>query len=130
MKSAATPYVRPLSQGTQSYTPDSSEFPVTQPMTKLTAKYQVSQNCIQLSYLTLIIFGEQASGEAQYTTDIPLLPDELAAAFVITTQVCMSFCENLCSNITVVMVVLPLLHRQMQRLFLWTRQQLKKFQAL
>ena len=29
----------------------------------------------------------QASGEAQYTTDIPSLPNELAAAFVLSTQV-------------------------------------------
>ena len=29
----------------------------------------------------------QASGEAQYTTDIPTQPAELAAAFVLTTQV-------------------------------------------
>ena len=29
----------------------------------------------------------QASGEAQYTTDIPTFSDELAAAFVLTNQV-------------------------------------------
>ena len=28
----------------------------------------------------------QASGEAQYTTDIPALPNELAGAFVLTTK--------------------------------------------
>ena len=33
----------------------------------------------------------QASGEAQYTTDIPSLPNELAAVFVLTTQVSASY---------------------------------------
>ena len=35
-------------------------------------------------YLPLLL---QASGEAQYTSDIPPLPNELAAAFILTTQV-------------------------------------------
>ncbi|XP_019856500.1 PREDICTED: xanthine dehydrogenase/oxidase-like [Amphimedon queenslandica] len=61
------PYVRPVSQGTQSYSTDPSKYPVNEPLPKLTATLQ-------------------ASGEAEYTTDIPHRPEELAAAFVLTTQ--------------------------------------------
>ncbi|KAL5509791.1 hypothetical protein EMCRGX_G005217 [Ephydatia muelleri] len=64
---AANPYVRPISSGTQSYSTVPSNYPITQPIPKLASKLQ-------------------ASGEAQYTTDIPPYPDELAAAFVLTTQ--------------------------------------------
>ena len=42
MASAALPYVRPVSEGTQVYSPNPAQFPVTQPMTKLTAKLQVN----------------------------------------------------------------------------------------
>ncbi|XP_019858733.1 PREDICTED: xanthine dehydrogenase/oxidase-like [Amphimedon queenslandica] len=66
-QSGAVPYVRPVSQGSQSYSTDSSKYPVNQPLPKLTATLQ-------------------ASGEAEYTTDIPRRPGELAAAFVLTTQ--------------------------------------------
>lgn len=41
VKSAAIPYIRPLSQGQQIFTPDTNQFPVGQPITKLTAKLQV-----------------------------------------------------------------------------------------
>ena len=41
VKSAAVPYIRPLSQGQQIFTPDTKQFPVGQPITKLTAKLQV-----------------------------------------------------------------------------------------
>ena len=41
VKSAAVPYVRPVSQSYQSYDTVKSEYPVTEPMTKLTAKLQV-----------------------------------------------------------------------------------------
>jgi len=68
VQSASVPYVRPLSQGVQSYSSKPSEYPVTEPMTKLSAMIQ-------------------ASGEAQYATDVPTQPAELAAAFVLTTQV-------------------------------------------
>ena len=39
--SVATPYIRPISRGQQCYTPNPSDFPVGQPMTKVTAKLQV-----------------------------------------------------------------------------------------
>lgn len=39
--SVATPHVRPISHGQQCYTSNLSEFPVGQPMTKVTAKHQV-----------------------------------------------------------------------------------------
>ncbi|XP_028395681.1 xanthine dehydrogenase-like [Dendronephthya gigantea] len=65
--SAAVPYVRPISSGQQSFGTTPSEFPLTQPMTKTTAKLQ-------------------ASGEAQYTDDIPRQEDEIYGAFVTTTQ--------------------------------------------
>ena len=67
VKSAAVPYKRPISQGVQTYSSLPSNYPVTQPMPKLSSALQ-------------------ASGEAQFTTDIPPYPQELAAAFVITTQ--------------------------------------------
>ena len=41
VKSVAVPYIRPLSQGQQIFTPDTNQFPVGQPITKLTAKLQV-----------------------------------------------------------------------------------------
>ena len=42
VRSAATPYIRPLSSGVQTYDDKPAEFPLTQPLTKLTAKLQVS----------------------------------------------------------------------------------------
>ena len=39
--SVTKPNVRPISHGQQCYTPNPSEFPVGQPMTKVTAKLQV-----------------------------------------------------------------------------------------
>ena len=41
VKSAAVPYVRPVSQGYQSYDTVKSEYPITEPLTKLTANLQV-----------------------------------------------------------------------------------------
>eukprot|EP00731_Ephydatia_muelleri_P028954 Em0020g598a len=67
VKSAAVPYKRAISQGVQTYSSLPSNYPITQPMPKLSSALQ-------------------ASGEAQFTTDIPPYPQELAAAFVITTQ--------------------------------------------
>ena len=64
--SAAIPYVRPLSSGVESYQTDPTQYPVTQPLTKLSAL-------------------QQASGEAKYTTDMPTLPEEIHAAFVLST---------------------------------------------
>ncbi|XP_046849634.1 xanthine dehydrogenase 1-like isoform X2 [Xenia sp. Carnegie-2017] len=66
VKSASLPYIRPISSGKQSYDTDASRYPLTKPMTKITAKYQ-------------------ASGEAQYTDDIPKQDGEVYAAFVTTT---------------------------------------------
>ena len=42
VRSAAIPYVRPLSSGKQSYDTTKSEYPLTEPMPKMTAKLQVS----------------------------------------------------------------------------------------
>ncbi|CAI8020059.1 Xanthine dehydrogenase/oxidase [Geodia barretti] len=67
VQSAAVPFQRPLSTGTQTYGTKPSEYPVTEPMTKLTALLQTS-------------------GEAEYTTDVPPLPHECAAAFVLSPQ--------------------------------------------
>ena len=41
VKSAAVPYIRPVSSGKQSYDTTPSDYPLTQPMTKITAKLQV-----------------------------------------------------------------------------------------
>ena len=66
MRSAAIPYVRPLSSGVETYQTDPAQYPVTQPLPKLSAL-------------------QQASGEAKYTTDVPTLPEEIHAAFVLST---------------------------------------------
>nr|XP_058949586.1 xanthine dehydrogenase/oxidase-like isoform X1 [Pocillopora verrucosa] len=67
VKSAAVPFIRPVSSGTQDYDTQKKEYPLTKPMTKLAAKLQTS-------------------GEAQYISDIPMQGGELHAAFVISTQ--------------------------------------------
>ena len=65
LKSAADDYVRPVSGGTQTFTPDPQEYPVSEPIPKLSGL-------------------EQASGEARYTNDLPSLPGTLHAAFVLS----------------------------------------------
>ena len=40
--SAAIPYVRPVSKGSQTFGTDKTQYPVTQPIPKLTAALQVS----------------------------------------------------------------------------------------
>jgi xanthine dehydrogenase/oxidase len=67
VKSAGVPYVRPLSSGQQSYDSVPAEYPVTEPMPKLSAL-------------------QQTSGEAVYTTDIPTTSDLLHGAFVLAPQ--------------------------------------------
>lgn len=67
VKSAAEKFTRPVSSGTQSYDTQPQEYPLTKPMTKLSAK-------------------AQTSGEAQYASDIPTQGGELYAAFVISSQ--------------------------------------------
>lgn len=57
---------RPLSSGHQDFQTDPSLFPLNQPLDKLEA----------------II---QSSGEAQYVNDIPPLPNQVFAAFVLST---------------------------------------------
>lgn len=64
---STTAYQRPISQGCQSFSSKEEQYPITEPMTKLTAMLQTS-------------------GEAQYTTDIPTQLAELSAAFVLTSQ--------------------------------------------
>lgn len=41
VKSAAEPFTRPVSQGSQSYDSNPAEYPVSEPMIKLTAPLQV-----------------------------------------------------------------------------------------
>ncbi|XP_064388596.1 xanthine dehydrogenase/oxidase-like [Halichondria panicea] len=67
LQSVVVPPTRAVSRGKQLFSSIPSEYPITQPLTKLTAKLQ-------------------ASGEAQYISDCPVLPKELAAAFVLTTM--------------------------------------------
>ncbi|CAH3170659.1 unnamed protein product [Porites lobata] len=67
VRSAAEPFIRPVSSGTQSYDSKPEDYPLTKPMTKLAAK-------------------AQTSGEAQYVSDIPTQGGELCAAFVVSTQ--------------------------------------------
>ena len=53
VQSAAAPYIRPVSQGDQVFTPDTNQFPVGQPITKLTAKLQVCVYSYGLVHHTL-----------------------------------------------------------------------------
>lgn len=41
VRSAAEPFIRPVSSGTQSYDSKPEDYPLTKPMTKLAAKAQV-----------------------------------------------------------------------------------------
>jgi xanthine dehydrogenase/oxidase len=66
VQSAAVPFVRPISSGTSSFTTDPSEYPVSQPIPKLSALLQTS-------------------GQAQYTDDLPIVPGTLFAAFALST---------------------------------------------
>ena len=63
---AAVPFVRGVSSGTQSFTTDPSEYPVSEPLPKLSALLQTS-------------------GQAQYTDDLPITPGTLFAAFAVST---------------------------------------------
>ncbi|XP_028415709.1 xanthine dehydrogenase-like [Dendronephthya gigantea] len=66
-RSAAVPFVRPISSGQQSYDTTANDYPVTQPIPKMSAKLQ-------------------ASGEAQFTDDIPKRLGEVYGAFVTTAK--------------------------------------------
>jgi len=63
---AAVPFVRPISSGSQSFTTNPSEYPVSEPLPKLSALLQTS-------------------GQAQYTDDLPITPGTLFAAFAVST---------------------------------------------
>ena len=65
-KSGMSNLERGVSSGKQEFDTDANEWPIRQPIIKLEAR-------------------AQCSGEAQYTDDIPLLPGELHAAFVLST---------------------------------------------
>ena len=60
------PFVRPISSGSQSFTTDPSEYPVSEPLPKISALLQTS-------------------GQAQYTDDLPITPGTLFAAFAVST---------------------------------------------
>jgi len=57
---------RPLSSGKQEFDTDKSLFPLNEPLRKIEAV-------------------AQCSGEAEYVNDIPAVPGEVHAAFVLTT---------------------------------------------
>ncbi|XP_073232045.1 xanthine dehydrogenase/oxidase-like [Porites lutea] len=67
VRSAAMAFIRPVSCGVQSYDSKPQQYPLTKPLNKLTAKVQTS-------------------GEAQYVSDIPAVPGELHAAFVVSKR--------------------------------------------
>eukprot|EP01137_Pigoraptor_chileana_P023873 Opistho-2@90910 len=67
MRSAAVQYTRSPSSGTQAFKCDPSEAPVSLPIHKLEAKIQ-------------------ATGEAEYTDDLPASADDLHGAFVGSTR--------------------------------------------
>ena len=45
VKSATIPFQRPVSTGTQTYGTNPNNYPITQPMTKMTALLQVNSSC-------------------------------------------------------------------------------------
>ncbi|XP_065844418.1 uncharacterized protein [Oscarella lobularis] len=67
VQSASGSIERPISSGVETYDSDKTKYPLTEPMTKMTATLQ-------------------ASGEAQYMNDMPAYPNELHGAFVLSTQ--------------------------------------------
>jgi xanthine dehydrogenase/oxidase len=71
-RSAGTSFERPVSKGTQDFETYEDEYPVSQPIIKLSA-------------------FEQATGEARYTHDIPLPPRGLYAAFVTSLRAVADF---------------------------------------
>jgi len=60
-------FLRPVSKAKQTYNTDKKQYPVNEPIEKLEGKLQTS-------------------GEAEFTNDIPLLPQELHGVLVTTTQ--------------------------------------------
>lgn len=64
-ETAGQPFIRPISQGEQSFDTDPSEYPVSQPAQKLEGL-------------------AQAAGEARYLDDLPNEPGMLFAAFMVT----------------------------------------------
>ncbi|XP_078252682.1 xanthine dehydrogenase/oxidase-like [Rhinoraja longicauda] len=66
-RSARYSLERPISSGNQTYSSKPEEYPLTKSMPKLSARLQTS-------------------GEAQFIDDIPLLPNELFTAFVLSTE--------------------------------------------
>ncbi|XP_076048889.1 uncharacterized protein LOC143029787 [Oratosquilla oratoria] len=67
MESGATDLERPLSHGTQTYDLNQDSWPFAEPVPKLES-------------------GIQCTGEAEYVDDMPELPGELHAAFVLSKQ--------------------------------------------
>ena len=65
IETAGQPFIRPISQGEQSFDTDPSEYPVSQPAQKLEGL-------------------AQAAGEARYLDDLPNEPGMLFAAFMVT----------------------------------------------
>ena len=71
-RSAGKVYERPVSKGTQNFETYEYEYPVSDPIVKLSA-------------------FEQATGEARYTHDLPLPPRGLYAAFVTSLRAVADF---------------------------------------
>ncbi|XP_048242207.1 xanthine dehydrogenase-like [Haliotis rufescens] len=65
-QSGGTNLMRPVSSGTQTYDSRKDEYPLTQPMTKADATLQTS-------------------GQVQFVGDLPPVPNEVAASFVISS---------------------------------------------
>eukprot|EP00026_Physarum_polycephalum_P000747 Phypoly_transcript_00748.p1 GENE.Phypoly_transcript_00748~~Phypoly_transcript_00748.p1 ORF type:complete len:1347 (+),score=177.55 Phypoly_transcript_00748:570-4043(+) len=67
VRSLRTTFIRPISDGVQSFSTDPSEYPVSQPIPKLKGRLQTS-------------------GELVYTGDMPEIPNMLHGAFVMSTN--------------------------------------------
>ncbi|XP_046559775.1 indole-3-acetaldehyde oxidase-like [Haliotis rubra] len=99
-QSGGTNLIRPVSSGTQTYDTRKDEYPLTKPIVKADADLQTSGRVQYVGDIPGIMFQNsgrvqyvgdipgvmfQTSGRVQYVGDIPPVPNEVCAAFVISS---------------------------------------------
>ena len=101
LQSAATQIVRGVSSGSQTFETDPTLYPVNKPIPKLEGKVQ-------------------CTGEAKYINDIPTVPGELHAAFVVAE---VGNCNLGTIDPSAALVCNFCLHNRRQRLYFTLRRQ-------